>query len=421
MRTTGASSSAPRRRGSRSSIPRLALSLLLAVLLWAWVTTLRDPTQERIVSSLPIAAPELPAPLQVAGDLGSVTIRISGPRSQIDALPRTDIQPQLDLTGISAPGDYQAPVVVSLPGAIRLVEIDPARLPIVVDETTSRNLTLDLQLEAPTDGTRQFGTVVPEFSEVTVSGPKRLVDQVASVALPISMGERTADFTGQFEPVALTADGQVIPEIDLRPRRVIVNVGVEARGRSVPVLSQTIGSPAPGYEAVDRAVNPTTVLLDGPEDVLADLVSVVTEPVNIEGAQAPVSKRVGIADLPPEVRIVEPGDGLVTVVVQVRQRGITQSLSDQPVVVTGVGEGLSARPTEETVTIVIFAPEDLVSTLRAGDVVATVSVEGLDPGSYTLPLSVAVPPGVQWIRTEPDVVTVVVRRADESSGATPQP
>jgi len=411
------------RRGPRSSLPRLLFSLLLAVLLWAWVTIQRDPTQERIISSLPIAAPELPAPLQIAGELGSVIIRVAGPRSQVDAIARAELEPELDLSGITAPGDYQAPVVVPLPGAVRLIEIDPARLPIVVDETTSRNVTLTLQLEPPTDGTRQFGAVVPEFSEVTVSGPKRLVDQVATVGLPISMGERTADFSGQFEPVALSGDGQPIPEVDIRPRRIVVNVNVEARGRSVPVLSQTIGSPATGYETVDRAVNPSTVLLDGPEEVLADLVSVVTEPVNIEGATAPVSKRVGIADLPEGVRIVEPADGLVTVVVQVRQRGVTQSLTEQPVLVTGVGEGLTATTDPETVTVVIFAPEDLVSQLRAGDVVATVSAEGLAPGTYAIALSVAVPPGVQWILTEPESVTIVVTGIETADvgQATPSP
>ena len=54
---------------------------------------------------------------------------------------------------------------------------------------------------------------MPEVSEVTVSGPKRLVDNVARVVLPVDIGDRTDDFTADFVPVALDAAGQPIPEV----------------------------------------------------------------------------------------------------------------------------------------------------------------------------------------------------------------
>ncbi|MFM9107462.1 MAG: YbbR-like domain-containing protein [Chloroflexota bacterium] len=397
-------------------LPRAGVSVLIALLIWGWVTTQSDPTQTRDFASLPIQAPQLPEPLQIAGEPGTVNLRVKGPRSAVEDLSRSEIEPRLDLSGVSAPGSYTVPVAIDLPGPLRAEYVDPPRLSIVVDETASRTMPLDVVAEPPTDGTRRLGAITPEYSEVTVSGPRRLVDQVARVVLPIEIGDRTSNFTGQFNAIALDADRQPIPEVDLRPRRIIVDVEVEARGRSVPVLVQTFGSPAPGFETVDRVVNPSTVLLDGPDEALADLVSVVTEPISIEGATAPVSARVGLAALPPEVRLVDPADGQVTVVVQVRQRGVTQTLPDQPVVVTDLGDGLSASVEPASIAVVIFAAEDQLTAMRAGEVQVSSSVAGLSPGSYELPLSVAVPPGVQWIRTEPEVVTVTITR-----GGTPQP
>ncbi|MCC6313542.1 MAG: hypothetical protein IT337_05980 [Thermomicrobiales bacterium] len=397
-------------------LSRVGISLLLAALLWGWVTTQRDPTLTRTINGVPIVAPTLPEPLQIGGELGAVNLQLEGPRSAIDAISRTDLEPTLDMSQIDGPGDYTAPVVVSLPPAVRAQRIDPPRLSIVVDETATRSMPLQVRPVAPDDGTRRIGAITPDVSEVTVSGPRRLVDQVARVVLPIDIGDRTSDFTGQFTTVALNADGQPIPEVDIRPRRVLASVAVSAKGRAVPVLIQIVGSPAPGYEVGDDVVNPPTALLDGPEDVLGDLVSVLTEPINVQGAVEPVSVRVGLEGLPPGVRVIEPPDGRFTVVIQVRQRGVTQTLPDQPVVATDLAPGLETTIDPPAVGVVIFAAEDTLATLRTGQVVVSVSAAGLAPGTYQLPLSVAVPPEVQWIRTQPGFVRVTVHA---STGATP--
>jgi len=55
----------------------------------------------------------------------------------------------------------------------------------------------------------------------------------------------------------------------------------------------------------------------------------------------------------------------VVVVVQIRQRGVTQSLPDQPVTVTGLAPGLDAVVDPATVEVVISAPEATLATLRA--------------------------------------------------------
>jgi YbbR domain-containing protein len=399
----------------RSRIPvdavtRLFISLLIALLLWGWVTTQRNPTQSRTIAEVPIAAPQLPdADLQIGGELGTVTLQLEGPQSVVEGIVRTDLEPMLDLSGVSAPGEHTVPVVVSLPPAVRIDRIDPPRLSIVVDERAVRTVPLEVEREEPDDGTRRFGEITPVVSEVTVEGPRRLVDQVERVVLPVEMGERTADFTAQLAPVALAAGDQPIPEVEVRPRRVLTTVEVEARGRSVPVLIQTVGSPAPGYELGDDAVDPGSVLIDGPPEVLASMVSVLTEPVSVDGATASISTRVALTGLPMEVGVVEPADGQVTVVIQVRQRGVTQSLAEQPVLVTGVGPGLEAIVQPRAVSVVVVAAEDALATLRAGDVTPRASVDGLTAGIHQVPLTVAVPSGVQWIRAEPAAVRVTLR------------
>ena len=396
---------------------RAIASLALAFLLWAWVTTQRDPPETRVFAELTLTDPTLPEPLQIAGELPTVTIEVLGPRSVMDRVSRAGLRPTLDISQITEPGTYNAQVDVDLPAAARVTNITPSRVALVVDETGSRTIHLDVQPAPLDDPTRRVGEIEPAVSEVTVSGPRRLVDNVARVILPVDIGDRTDDFTTDFVPVALDGSGQPIPEVTILPGRVSTAVEVDQRGRSVPVLVQTIGNPAQGYEIVGSVANPATVLLDGPDEALANILSVVTAPIDVEGATDTVNVRTALQALPEGVRVVNPPDGSVVGVIQIRRRGVTQLLSDLPVTVTNVPSGFTATVEPAAVGVVVFASEDTMASLSGSDMSTSVSAAGLGAGRHQLRPSVTVPPEVQWLRTEPEVVVVTLTR--DSGAATP--
>lgn len=417
-------------RGARGdAVFRAAASLALAFLLWAWVTTQRDPPQQRDFADLTLQQPTLQEPYQIAGELPPVTIKVTGPRSVMDQISRAGLQPTLDISQIRGPGNYQAQVQVELPPAARVDSVNPPRVDLVVDERTTRTMHLDvfpLQIEDPT---RRIGEVEPAVSEVTVSGPKRLVDNVARVILPIDIGDRIDDFTVDFVPAALDEARQPIPEVAILPSRVSTAVEVDQRGRSVPVLVQTVGNAAQGYEVVGSVANPATVLLDGPDEALANILSVVTAPIDIDGESKTVNVRTPLQDLPEGVRVVNPVDGSVVAVVQIRQRGITQLLNDLPLTVVDVPEGFTATVEPTSLGVVVFASEEAMASLSGGEISTSVSAAGLGAGRHQIRPSVMVPPEVQWLRTEPEVVVVNLtpnlaatpRSEPLQQRATPQP
>jgi len=407
-------------KGARGDVVfRAVASLALAFLLWAWVTTQRDPPETRVYADLVLQAPELPEPLQIAGELPTVTVQVTAPRSVADRISRAGLQPTIDLSQVTGPGNYQAQVNVDLPAAARISSISPARVALVVDETTSRTMHLDVSPIQINDPTRRLGEVVPAVSEVTVSGPKRLVDNIARVILPVDIGDRVDDFTVDFVPAALDASGQPIPEVAILPSRVTTAVEVDQRGRSVPVLVQTVGTPAQGYEIVGTVANPATVLLDGPDEALADILSVVTAPVDVDGASETLNIRTSLQSLPEGVRVVSPSDGSVVAVVQVRLRGVTQLLNDLPVAITDVPEGFSATVEPAAIGVVVFASEDAMANLGGDDISTSVSAKGFGAGRHQVRPSVTVPPEVQWLRTEPELVVVNLQPTGEATPTDP--
>jgi YbbR domain-containing protein len=108
------------------------------------------------------------------------------------------------------------------------------------------------------------------------------------------------------------------------------------------------------------------------------------------------------------VRVVNPADGTVVAVVQIRPRGVTQLLSDLPIQINGVPEGFTASVEPDRLGVVVFASEETMANLSGVEISASVSAEGLGAGRHQVRPSVTVPPEVQWLRTDPEVVVVTI-------------
>lgn len=404
-----------------ATLIRLVTSLSLALLLWGWVTTQRDPTEQKTVTNVAITPPELTAPLLIVGDLGQVEVRVEGPRSQIARVSTTDLSPELDTRSVDGPGTYTLPIRVSGIGAVDVVRVTPPTLDIMVDRRETATFTIEA-LRPPEPGdNRRIGNVTLTPSDATISGPASIVDRITRVVAPINLGDRTSTFSDEVDLQAMNQQGEVVTDVDIRPATTTVAVELTVPGKSVAVLPQTVGDPSDGYEVLDRAVNPSAVVVDGPEDALADVLAVTTDQVDIEGAMGVVTKRVAITGLPPGVKVIDPPSGTVDVVIDIRQRGIQQALPPQAVTVTGLTPGLTATIDPQNLAVVVIASEDALANLRAGDVMPRVDLSNLGPGTYDLAPSVAVPRGVQWIRTTPAQVHITIVRLNPVATITAGP
>lgn len=403
----------------RSAAMRIGASLVLALLLWGWVTVSRDPETTRSFANVPITVGELPNNLEVVGTLPDVTVRVTGPRSEVSDLISSDVTASLDLGGIDAEGDYTAPIRVDTPRGIWSAEPSPSRLPVRVERSVTKQFVLETAIAGNVDSTRQVSASVVDVSAVNVVGPSSSVGRVAKVIAPITIENQTRDFTSAVTPVAVDGDGNPIPEVSLSPNIVTVQVDIQARGKRVAVITQLEGEPAQGYEVVDRTINPATVLVDGPQEAIAGLISVSTEPINIGGASDIVSRRVAISGLPPGVHVIEPPDGSVDVVVQIRQIGVRQPLPAQTVRVVGLGPGLSATVDPEAIAVTVIASEETLGSLTADDLSIQVNVAGLGPGTYQLRPAVALPPNVTWVDADATTVRVTITDGRATPVASP--
>ncbi len=409
-------------RPNQTQIVRFVVSFLLAALLWGWVTQLQDPLTSKRFASVPIETSELPVTLEVVSTLPEATVTLSAAASQVEDIEEEDITVRLDTSEIEGPGTYRVPLIVDSP-AVNDRTVQPEEVSIQVDDRVSTVFPLTIDTILDGDQARSVGTVTPEVSQVTVGGPSSAVDRIASVVLPVSLGEQVDDFDGLFSPYAADSTGQPITEVEVLPAQVATRVEVQTRGKSVSVIPNTSGVPAEGYSIEQSRAIPDTIVVDGPPEVLSELLFVNTEAVDVTDAAQSFSAQVGLVDLPAGVTVIDPSGGNIEVRIAISNATRTsQTLPGLDVGQVGLAPGLEVQILPPQLSLQVSAPVEILQGMQAEDITIFVRLAGLGPGTYTLRPEVVVPQGATWLGTDPPEVTVVIRPSTTpalSPGATP--
>ncbi len=387
---------------------RLAASVGLAFILWAWVTTLQDPETTRTFSGVPLTIAGLSDSLVAIDPQDDVQVRATGPRSDIETLAMSSISASVDASKVTEPGTLELPVVVKAPGGVWRTRSSPQTVELVVEAAVVRTMDVVVEVQDLDASSLRTVSVEPVVSEVTVTGASSAVERIARVVLPLETSGGSRTYTTTLIPVAVDASGETVEGVAIEPSIISSTVTVAARGKSVAVLVSTEGSPAPGYEVVNRTANPVSVIVEGPADVIDQMIAVSTEPVSISGASSSVSASVGIVGLPEGVTIIQPQSGEVDVLVQIGQQGVRQSLTGLEIETSNLQPGLVAEIAPAELTIEVMAPEEILSSLTVDSFQVIVDATGLDAGTHKVTPSVIVPAQVQWITANPQEVTVTI-------------
>lgn len=402
-------------RPTRTQLIRFAVSLALAVLFWGWITELQDPLTEKRISGIPIELGELPDTLQVVSTLPNATVTIEGAQSRVQPVQQPDVSVRVDLSGITGPGEYQVPLSAEVPNGNDHV-VEPNEVSIQVDERVSEIFPLTNSQTNTTDQTRTIGSVQPAVSQVTVTGPRTAVERIADVILPVTIDRQTESFEETYIPFAVDSDGQRVSEVEILPGAIVTQVDVQTRGKAVSVIPSVTGVPAEGFSVQQRRALPDTIVVDGPPEILDDLLFVNTDPVDVTEANQSISTQVGLADLPEGVTVIEPSGSMIEVRLAIEDISTSsQTLTDLPVEAVGLNEGLTASFDPGAVSIQVAAPIDILQAMTPDDISIWVNLSGLGPGSYLLAPEVTVPQGASWQSANAVQIDVTIEESTVSS------
>lgn len=397
-------------RITKNQLIRFGVSLLLAILLWGFVTDILDPVESRTFSELIIEEADLTGTIEIVSALDRVTVSVSDVESRLQSLDRTDVSVSLDVSGVDGAGTFEVPVEVITDGYdFRDVRVSPDMVSIQVEEEVSELFAMTIENQMTAGDVNRITGTTPAVSQVTVRGTQSAVERVDRVILPVSSEGQITDFTMLFAPVAVSQDGQRVQEVTIEPGQVQTFVEVETQGKTVSVVPQIQGLPAEGFIVQQTIALPSTVIIDGPQEALDTILFVDTQTVDIEGATESISRTIELESLPGGIVLIEPASNRIEVRISVGTSAATPNMiRGMSVATKNLNESFEVSIDPEVVDLSVSAPADILLSLTPEDIDVYVDVAGLGPGVYSIVPELTLPPDVSAIIVEPDSITVLI-------------
>ena len=182
------------------------LSLVIAIGIWAVVSISVYPTMESVYYNVPVQISlentyaEANQLSVMASSTDTVTVKLSGNRSQIGDIKAEDLTAVVDASSVMLPRTYKLPMNIECDktAEFEVMSIEPSTVSVAFDKIISKELEITPQLENVriADG-YMSGDAVVTPSTVTVTGPQDTVNSITKVCARVSP-EKELDSTYEF-------------------------------------------------------------------------------------------------------------------------------------------------------------------------------------------------------------------------------
>ena len=247
---------------------------------------------------------------------------------------------------------------------------------------------------------------------VKLNGPGALLASLDGRRVPITLDLGKVEL-GSDARLKITDDMIRVPRgvriLDVEPSRIPIRLE-EIRRATVPVRLIRSGELPDGYKVDTVRLTPSNVVVTGPASVVEGLQVIETEPLDLSGAVAPVSRAVALVrgehllSITPERVMAQVG---------IEQARTTRDLKRVSVDVRNVDRPFQLRPSH--VNLTVRGPERAVQGLELDPGSVYVDGSQFGVGEHTVEPAVVLPAGIELVKREPATLSLEI--LDKKNGA----
>ena len=256
-------------------------------------------------------------------------------------------------------------------------------------------------------------TTAPEF--IHVRGPASLVRQAVRAEVTVDVEGHLNDVTEDIRPVIVDENGEPIPQLEIAPRTVTVNIPIQEPGyfRKLPVNINLKGELAPGYRLSNLEVRPEIVTIFGNTYAVQNAPSYLqTQPISLTQITESLTTTLDL-QMPEGLFVVDPNSTQVTVTIMIEpiEGSITLELTPQ---IEGLSRNLTATVEIDSIVVLLSGPLATMETIGKEDVRLTIDVTNLTPGEYAIRPTVNVTETVTVENVLPETIPIRIERLASS-------
>lgn len=370
------------------------LAGLIAVCLWAYVITAERPESENTFYNVPVVL-DGEAVLQDRGMMitsdadMTVTLKLSGKRSDLNKLKSSDIAAVVDLSRIAEAGQKKVHYDVSIPGdsTIEVVSRQPDTLTLTVMEWATKEIPVELVY----DGRVSEGYYVDkqsaslDYEAVTVTGPKEIINQIEKAKITLNLENRIETISEELRYALCDAEGNPIEDVssvttDHGEIRVTVSI---QQLKEVRMTYSVIAGGGLTAEDVRVTADYETVTVAGSTAALVGLDEINLGTVDL--GQLTESTELVMAIKLPEGVSNQSGYTVVRLQVELPELE-TRTYSVSKFRTVNVPQGLTAQIYTQLLEVKIRGRGPVLDRLKPEHITAVVDLSGEEAGMFSLPV-----------------------------------
>ena len=414
-----------------NDVLRKAASLLIAVLLWAYVMSTDNQSVRNDVSNVPVLLQGVSdltdrGLVLLSGSSNKVTVTVESSRGDLLNLMNDPslLTGSAELYHITEPGAYELTYLVDptryKSDGVSIVDKKPQKLSIVVDRMSTASIPVTVKLS----GTPGDGLQVEEYTAspdaIVVRGPETILRQIKTAEVVYDVTGLTASLQTNVTYRLLDADGEEVVDAHLAPDTPSTTLAIQLQGDTAVALTVELDdSEFLKASAVDVAISPENVTLTGDPEIIAEVNQINLGTIDLRDVV-----RNGVTEFK---RVILPPNGVSMAKAQQQYAVITLTVDGYDWKTVMLDESdlpkndLFVYP-NQVLSYRLFGPSDVLRHLRTADLKMELiyDLEDLVVGENTLPCQVTLSNSEVYISQSASVKVLVTQEALDNA-LNPQP
>ena len=385
----------------KNKIWSLLLSLCLAICLWMYVITTVSPDSSTTINDIPVVFEGETWLLEnrnlmiTKGMDTTVDLEISGNRSDLNKLNRSNITLKADLTKVYEAGDTNLTYTFLPPSDVPSSSITvERRTPAAINLTVEKRLTKEIPVNVeftgavPEDFIADTENVLLDYPMINIKGPSSVVEKITQAVIDIDLTERTESLSESQRYTLCDEEGNPIDveQITTDVAEVHLEVKIQRYQEIALKLNAVYGGGATeGYTRYE--IKPAIIRVSGSEVVLNDLTEIVLGTVNFaertenEQLTFPINLPEGVTNL----------TGITEATVEIRYVGLSiKEFTTENIKVINVPADLEYELMNEVVKVTLRGPTAKINQIKPEDIEVTVDLTGKEIGASTVKAAITI-------------------------------
>ena len=373
----------------KNKLPMFLLALGAAILVWLYDVTVVNPNDTSTISGIPVSfanedvirSQDL---MVTGGSSDTVSLRISGRRSELKKLSKNNIEVTVDLSQITEEGNHDLPYTVQFPANVSSGELSidnrsPATVSVTVEHYIRRTIEVRTVFEGDVSPGAEGESLVIDTDtmkvtpgEVTVTGPAEQVEAIDCAMITIDRSGISETTVAEYDYELLDASGDPVnrDELVADVEKFTINIPV-LKFKEVPLTVRTVDGGGATAANVSYSLSADSIKISGDPSLVDRIHQIELGTLDFASVIGPTTRTYSVS-LPEGVN---NASGVTEVELTAEVSGLNViNLTIDDFTLINVPENLTAESLGESVQLTLRGTPAALSNLKPEDVAVTVDL-----------------------------------------------